>query len=195
MPSFPTAILVADDGSAEADLALETALELTLTTGSSLSLVHVRSLSPSMVGTAVTREQERRIREEGENLVERRASEVAERGVPLEHVEMRLSRRIESAITDTAERIGAGLLVVGARGGPGRRHLMGDISYRLVREAHCSVLVVQGAQTRRGPRIGPEQAGSERIGSEHSPGEDDPGEGDPGQGLPSGPPDQTDQRR
>lgn len=167
MPAFPTTILVADDGSAESDLALKTALELTGATGSSLSLVHVRSVSPTVVGTTVMPEQERRIREEGEGLIARRVAEAAEWGAPLEHVEMRLSRRIESAITDTAERIGAGLLVVGARGGgPGRRHLLGDLSYRLVREAHCSVLVVQGEQTRRGPRTG-----SDPVPTEAGPGE------------------------
>lgn len=156
MSSFPTAILVADDGSAESDLALETALELARLTESSLSLIHVRSLYPAVVSTTVTPEQARRLREQGEHFVQRRVAEASEWGVPLEYAEVRLSRRIESAITDTARRLGIGLLVVGARGGgAAQRHMLGDISRRLVRESHCSVLVVHAAQAQSGPRTRP----------------------------------------
>lgn len=173
MPPFPTAILVADDGSAESDLALETALELARATESSLSLIHVRSLYPAVVGTTVTPEQARRLRERGEHFVQRRVAEAAAWGVPLEHAEVRLSRRIESAVTDTARRLGAGLLVVGARGGgAGRRHLLGDISHRLVREAHCSVLVVHAAQAQSGPRTRPRAS---PIEGDHSEGPESPG--------------------
>ena len=181
MPSFPTAILVADDGSAESDSALEAALELARATASSLSLVHVRSLYPAVVGTTVTPEQARRLREQGEYVVQRRVVEASEWGIPLEHVEVRLSRRIESAITDTARRLGIGLLVVGARGGGAtQRHVLGDISRRLVREAHCSVLVVHAAQAQSGPRT--------RSGPS-------PLEGEPAKGPESSESDSTEQHR
>jgi nucleotide-binding universal stress UspA family protein len=48
------------------------------------------------------------------------------------------------AITDLAEHIGAGLIVMGSRGLGGiKRTLMGRVSDSVVRHAHCPVLVVR----------------------------------------------------
>ena len=49
------------------------------------------------------------------------------------------------AITETAERGGYDLIVVGAHGNRGfRRLLLGSVAESTVRHAHCSVLVVHG---------------------------------------------------
>ncbi|GAB3689918.1 universal stress protein [Nocardiopsis oceani] len=163
MLSLPTSILVADDGSAEADMALGTAVELARATASSLSLVHVKSLEPIVAGTTVTPAQVDRLREQGEALVERRTSEVSDRGLELDRAEVRLARRIEATVIRTAADLGTGLLVVGARGGtPGYRRVLGDLSLRLARDAHCSVLVVRAQGGQPAPRSGGEDQREDR---------------------------------
>ncbi|RNL84195.1 universal stress protein [Halostreptopolyspora alba] len=152
MASFPTSILVADDGSPESDRALDTAVELALATGASLSLVHSKSLSPSVVGTTVTTAHTERLHAEGEELVDRRVREVSAKGLRLDHAWVRLGRRIEATVTAAAEELGSGLLVVGARGrSPSQRYALGDLSVSLVREAPCSVLTVHSEQARAQP--------------------------------------------
>lgn len=144
MLSFPTSVLVVDDGSPESDWALSTAAGLAHATQSELDLVHVKSLEPSVAGTTVTPAQIDRLREQGEALVERRAAEVAERGLELHHAEVRLGRNIETTVLRAAADLGSGLLVVGARGrGLGQRKALGDLSIRIVTNAPCSVLVVR----------------------------------------------------
>ena len=101
MLSLPTSILVADDGSAEADMALSTAAELARATASTLSLVHVKSLEPIVAGTTVTQTQVERLREEGEVLVERRASEISGQGIELDQALVRLGRRVEATVIRT----------------------------------------------------------------------------------------------
>ncbi|GAB3715325.1 universal stress protein [Nocardiopsis nanhaiensis] len=157
MLSLPTSILVADDGSTEADMALGTAVAGARATASTLSLVHVKSLEPIVAGTTVTPAQVDRLREQGEALVERRGSETSTQGVELDHAVVRLARRIEATVIRTAAELGTGLLVVGARGGtPGSRRALGDLSLRLARDAHCSVLVVRAQATEGAQRSGPE---------------------------------------
>jgi nucleotide-binding universal stress UspA family protein len=51
---------------------------------------------------------------------------------------------VSQEIVGLAEEIGAGLIVLGSRGGGGiRRALMGSVSDSVVRHAHCPVIVVR----------------------------------------------------
>jgi nucleotide-binding universal stress UspA family protein len=51
---------------------------------------------------------------------------------------------VAQEIVGLAEEIGAGLIVMGSRGGGGiRRALMGSVSDSVVRHAHCPVMVVR----------------------------------------------------
>jgi nucleotide-binding universal stress UspA family protein len=51
---------------------------------------------------------------------------------------------VPQEIVGLAEEIGAGLIVMGSRGGGGiRRALMGSVSDSVVRHAHCPVMVVR----------------------------------------------------
>lgn len=145
MVSSPAVVLVVDDGSSESDAALDTAVGLARATGSLLSLLHVKSLSPQVVGTTVTPTQFARLREQGEELVGRRVADIAEKGIEPDFAEVRFGQRIETAVIRTVRELGAEVLVVGARdGGAGRRYVLGDLSLQLARDAPCSVLVVRG---------------------------------------------------
>jgi len=51
---------------------------------------------------------------------------------------------VPQEIVGLAEEIGAGLIVMGSKGGGGiRRALMGSVSDSVVRHAHCPVMVVR----------------------------------------------------
>lgn len=158
--SFPTTVLVADDGSSSSDAAFDTAAELVLATGSRLAIVHIKSSSPSVVGTTVTPAHRERLRAHGEALIERRTAQAADRGVELGHASVRFARRIEAAVRIVAEEVGCGLLVVGVRGtSAGRRYLSGDLSLRLTRDAPCSVLVVKPGSTDTSHGLDPDRRG------------------------------------
>lgn len=144
MVHFPTNILIADDGSAESELAIEAGAEIALATNSALSLVHVKSLAPTVVGTTVTSAGMERLRADGQALLDRRVDMLTRRGVPVHRTLLRLGRRIENTVLAATAEVGAGLLVVGVRGAnPSVRFVLGDISMSLVRDAPCTVLAVR----------------------------------------------------
>jgi nucleotide-binding universal stress UspA family protein len=163
MSIFPTKVLLATDGSIEADLAARTAAQLADKTGSELHVVHVSGISPWYPAypeaTAFDRAElmDPVLEEDLQRISEQRARELlgaeveklrsaggtlaqghlAEGGVPQE-------------IVGLAEEIGAGLVVVGSRGRGGiRRALMGSVSDSVVRHAHCPVLVVRDGERQR----------------------------------------------
>jgi len=157
MSIFPTTILLATDGSREAELAARTAADLSQKTNSELHVVHVFGIAP--VGPPVYPEATDDLQsveyeahpEEGQRISERRARELLEAevkkvrswGVTVagEHV---VEGRVAPEIVGLAEEIGAGLIVMGSRGLGGiRRALMGSVSDSVVRHAHCPVLVVR----------------------------------------------------
>jgi nucleotide-binding universal stress UspA family protein len=154
MSIFPTKVLLATDGSKEAELATRTAADLAQKTSSELHVVHVFGIAP--VGTQVYLEatdlQGEALEEEAEERIsEQRAREVLE--VEVEKVRSAggtvveahlIEGRIAPQIVALAEQIGAGLIVMGARGVGGiRRALTGSVSDSVVRHAHCPVLVVR----------------------------------------------------
>jgi nucleotide-binding universal stress UspA family protein len=156
MSIFPTKILVATDGSEEAELAARTAADLAEKTASELHVVHVFGIAP--VGPPVYPEAtdlqsvEREEETEGlQRISEQRAREVLEAEV--EKVRSAggmvtqahlIEGRVAPEVVALAEEIGAGLIGLGSRGRGGiRRALMGSVSDSVVRHAHCPVLVVR----------------------------------------------------
>ena len=156
MSIFPTKIVLATDGSREAELAARTAADLAQKTHSELHVVHGFGIAP--VGPPVYPEatdlqsvEYEAATEQRQRISERQAREVLEAEVERvrswggavagEHL---VEGRVAPEIVGLAEEIGAGLIVMGSRGLGGiRRALMGSVSDLVVQHAHCPVFVVR----------------------------------------------------
>jgi nucleotide-binding universal stress UspA family protein len=144
MSIFPTKILLATDGSREAELAGQTAADLAHETDSELHVVHVLASplathDPSSFEPEVWARLEQRERKTLEDVVEK----IEASGGEVEDTHHSAGRP-DAEIVALAEEIGASLIVMGARGVGGiRRALTGSVSDSVVRHAHCPVLVVR----------------------------------------------------
>jgi nucleotide-binding universal stress UspA family protein len=150
MSIFPTRILLATDGSREAELAFASAADLSEKTGSELHVIYVGHMP--LVGyeapdaTTLDPDLWRRMQdgaeEEARTKLDEQLQRVRESGEVAE-AHTRLGRP-DAEIVGLADELGAGLIVLGSRGlGPLRRALMGSVSDSVVRHAHCPVLVVR----------------------------------------------------
>jgi nucleotide-binding universal stress UspA family protein len=156
MSISPTKVLVATDGSREAQLAAQTAADLAQMTHSELHVVHVFGIAP--VGPPVypqattlqsaefdaESDERQRISERGaRELLDAEVQRIRSGGrtVAGEHL---IEGWVASGIVGLAEELGAGLIVMGSRGLGGiRRALMGSVSDSVVRHGHCPVMVVR----------------------------------------------------
>ena len=158
MSIFPTTVLVAIDGSTEASLATEAAVEFAIKTRSELHLVYVRS--DPLLTTLYEGEYPRGVQDLDHEFDEelesagRAAQEVLDAAVrkvdslggavAQAHL---MEGRAPQEIVSLAETSGIGLIVMGSRGRGGvSRTLMGSVSDSVVRHAHCPVLVVRAYQ-------------------------------------------------
>ncbi len=147
MSIFPTRILLATDGSQEAELAALRAVELADATDSELHVVHVgvvpiflRSYPGTLGYYGKLHEQ---IEEESRELLRKQSLRVKAAGGTVAGAHLRMGQ-VDLEIVVLAEELGAGLIVMGSRGlGGVRRALMGSVSDSVVRHAHCPVLVVR----------------------------------------------------
>jgi nucleotide-binding universal stress UspA family protein len=141
MSIFPTTILLATDGSREAELAATTAADLAKSTGSELHVVHVGELRPTFL--AQTEAEPAQLEREARELLDEQVRKVEGAGSTVKEAHLRLGRADEE-IVDLAHSIGAGLIVMGSRGhGRIRRALMGSVSDSVVRHAPCPVTIVR----------------------------------------------------
>jgi nucleotide-binding universal stress UspA family protein len=141
MSIFPTKVLLATDGSAEARLAATTAAELATSTNSELHIVHVGEWTPTYL--AQTEEEPAELRREARRRLDDEVRRVEEEGGTVEESHLRQGRAAEE-IVELAESLGVGLIVMGSRGhGRIRRALMGGVSDSVVRHAHCPVTIVR----------------------------------------------------
>jgi nucleotide-binding universal stress UspA family protein len=157
----PTKILLAIDGSEDAQLAATTAVDVANSTGSELHVVHARFALPWTTGPySATEPPTTRIgsEEEARQIVvqwlDDQVEQIEADGGKVAQAHLRLGRPGEGPITvaelivNLAEEISAGLIVVGSRGLGGiRRALMGSVSDSVVRHAHCPVMVVRREET------------------------------------------------
>jgi nucleotide-binding universal stress UspA family protein len=146
MSIFPTKILLATDGSTEAQLAATTASDLAQRTNSEL---HVVTVGPDLPlyelpdYPARFEDVLQENRREARKVLERQVKRIEESGGIVNEAHLREGKADEE-IVDLAQSIGAGLIVMGSRGrGRIRRALMGSVSESVVRHAHCPVTIVR----------------------------------------------------
>ena len=141
MSIFPTKILLATDGSREAELAATTAVDLANGTNSELHVIHVGEFLPTLL--AQTEVEPAQLEREAQQLLDEQVRWLEEAGGTVKEAHLRLGRADEE-IVDAAHEMGAGFIVMGSRGqGRIRRALMGSVSDSVVRHAHCPVTIVR----------------------------------------------------
>ena len=147
--AFPAKILLATDGSEEADLAAQSAADLAARTGSELHVTHVGEALSHMkyslgaeVGPLPAGPQEL-LDKEAKEVLEAQLERMREAGASVTEAHL-MSGRADEEIIFRAEQVGADLVVVGSRGLGGiRRARLGSVSDSVVRHTHCPVLVVR----------------------------------------------------
>jgi nucleotide-binding universal stress UspA family protein len=145
MSIFPTTILLATDGSKEAELAATTAAELSKRTDSELHIIHVGEVPlvyhPERHGGYHVEYE--KAESQARELLEAQVEKMKEAGVTVAQAHLKMGRADEE-IVELAESMGVGLIVMGTRGhGRIRRALMGSVSESVVRHAHCPVTIVR----------------------------------------------------
>jgi nucleotide-binding universal stress UspA family protein len=159
MSIFPTKILLATDGSEEAELAARTAIDVSESTGSELHVLYVGEAANPYVDVvelagdeAVTprldAELKRQFERQAREVLDAEAERVRAAGGTVAQAHLRMGKA-DHEIVALAEEIGAGLIAMGSRGRGGiRRALVGSVSDSVVRHAHCPVLVVRPEKRR-----------------------------------------------
>ncbi|MBC7105809.1 MAG: universal stress protein [Firmicutes bacterium] len=139
-------ILVAVDGSAESNRALDVALELARALRAEVGILHVFHMPEQISATGkvghVLDGVRKFVEEGGRETLERARARAADAGVPHEvkgvwgHPAEEICREAGEGRYD--------LVVLGSRGlGPVETWFLGSISQRVVRRAPCSVMVVR----------------------------------------------------
>ena len=164
MSIFPTKILLATDGSEDAELAALKAVDLANTTDSELHVVHV-GLAPSfLMSDPATLSYDRKlyeqIEEESRELLRKLSWQVKVAGGTVAETHLRMGE-VDLEIVALAKKLGVDLIVMGCRGQQGiRRAIEGSISDRVIRCAPCPVLVVRSHERAKAPeRPAPLQRG------------------------------------
>ena len=158
MSIFPTRILLATDGSEDAAHATEAAIELSKETTSELHVVYVGEDAYSAVlvypqatdsggieqqDPVFLEELERQFEQMARRVLDAEVEKVRAAGGTVGQAHLRIGEAA-TEIVDLAEKLSAGLIVVGSRGLSGiRRALIGSVSDSVIRHAHCPVLVVR----------------------------------------------------
>jgi nucleotide-binding universal stress UspA family protein len=156
MSIFPTRILLATDGSEEAELAATRAVDLAERTDSELHVVHVGVVPRFLESYPGTLGYERRLYEQIEEDSRQRLRELSWRvkvaggNVAGSHLRM---GAVALEVVALAKDLGAGLIVMGCRGHRGiRRAIEGSISDAVIRHAPCPVLVVRSQESAQDPK-------------------------------------------
>ena len=158
MSIFPTKILLATDGSEDAAHATEVAVELSKITGSELHVVYVgkdaysetfaypESTDPGWVeqeDPVLIKELGQQFEQMARRILDAEVEKVQAAGGTVAQAHLRMGTAA-TEITDLAEEMSVGLVVVGSRGLGGiRRALVGSVSDAVSRHAHCPVLIAR----------------------------------------------------
>src|SRR5215208_392500 len=148
MSIFPTTVLLATDGSKDAELPTTTALDRANSTSSELHIVLVEEpvyayVDPSGYAFSTSAELVHELEQQARMRLDAEVQKRRSAGGAVAEAHLRVGAAA-AEIVDLAEAIGAGLIVMGSRGLGGiRRALMRSVSDSVVRHAHCPVLVVR----------------------------------------------------
>jgi nucleotide-binding universal stress UspA family protein len=158
MSIFPTRILLATDGSEEAELAALRAVDIAENTDSELHVVHVGAVPTFLVSYPGTLGYDRKlyeqIEEESRELLRKESWRVKAAGGTVAGAHLRMGV-VDLEIVALAEELGVDLIVMGCRGHRGiRRAIEGSISDAVIRRAPCPVLVVRSDETNRAMEVG-----------------------------------------
>ncbi|HZA45916.1 MAG TPA: universal stress protein [Rubrobacter sp.] len=141
MAIFPTRVLLTTDGSPNATLAAQSAVELCERTGSELHVVHVGEYLPTFY--AQTEEEPAELRHTAQRVLDEQMERLRAAGGQVAQAHLLLGRPAEQ-IVNLSEELGVGVIVIGSRGHSAlRRVLLGSVSESVVRHAHCPVFVVR----------------------------------------------------
>ena len=153
---FPTRILLATDGSEEAELAALRAVDLAQTTDSELHVVHVGVVSLFLLSDPGTLGDDGKlydeIEEESRELLRKLSWRVKVAGGTVAGIHLRMGE-VDLEIAALAKELQADLIVMGCRGHRGiRRAIEGSISDGVIRHAPCPVLVVRSQESAQDPK-------------------------------------------
>ncbi len=157
MSLFPRRILLATDGSEEAEVAALRAVDLAEWTDSELHVVHVGVVplfllsDPGTLGYNGKLYDE--IEEEFRELLRKLSWRVKVAGGTVAGTHLRMGEVVDLEILGLAKELGADLIVMGCRGHRGiRRAIEGSISDAVIRHAPCPVLVVRSQESAQDPK-------------------------------------------
>jgi nucleotide-binding universal stress UspA family protein len=149
MSFFPRSLLLATDGSAEANLATEAAIELSRETGSQMHVGYVLPTPAQLIGYHLYSDEIKETliggaEREAEKFLKEQAERIGSGGGKVAETHLR-SGDPKKEVLRLAEALEVGMIVIGSRGlGAVSRALMGSVSDSVVRHAHCPVFVVRG---------------------------------------------------
>ncbi len=164
MGPFPTRILLATDGSEEAELAALKAVGIAERTDSELHVVHVGVVPLFLLSDPGTLGDDGKlydeIEEESRELLRKEVWRVKVAGGTVAGTHLRMGEVVDLEIAALAKELGADLIVMGCRGHRGiRRAIEGSISDAVIRHAPCPVLVVRSQESAQHPKWPPLSAG------------------------------------
>ena len=154
-----TKMLLATDGSEEAELATRAAVELAEGTGSELHVVYVEPLPDFMKKNAAgtpgyDRELYEKIEEEARETLRKLVWRVKVTGGTVADSHLGMGAVAEEIVA-LADELEVDLIIVGSRGLRGiRRAVAGSVSESVFRHAHCPVMVVRAKGDPPSPRGG-----------------------------------------
>ncbi len=151
MSEFPAKILVATDGSEDAELATRAAISLAQDTDAELCVVHVGEFhhvyTPATPGPPPPSETQEEIKRAAQGLLNEQVEQIKQAGGDVAEAYLLVGKPAEE-ILRMSEEITAGLIVIGNQGSGGKfsrmkRFVMGSTSEKVARYARCSVMVVR----------------------------------------------------
>src|SRR5918994_966374 len=155
MGQFPTRLLLATDGSEEAELAALKAVDLAERTNAELHVVHVGVVPSFLRSDPGTRGYDgklyEQLEEESRELLRELSWRVKVAGGNVAGSHLRMGA-VDLEIVALAKELGADLIIMGCRGHRAiRRAIEGSISDAVIRHAPCPVLVVRSHESAEAP--------------------------------------------